>query len=248
MSLHRLVESFSIACLKCREPTELLALSEAAVRELGFDRLALVHGLWFRRSSPNLIRLDNFGEYADVFIERRFYEDDPALLACQRTNTAFPWTSISGLIDIEPRHEVIFEEARRHGLATGMTLPVGVAGEPPGCCSFATSKTELPPIWRCRAAAFIGAEAFREARRLHGLPLRKRRIPGLSPRKLDVVRLAAIGKSDREIAMILKLKRSTIETYMAQLRQAFDVYSRTQICLTAVRLGLIGFEDAMSGF
>ena len=89
MSFHRLVEAFSIACVKCREPTELLALSEAVVRELGFDRLALVHGLWFRRSSPNLIRLDNFGEYADIFIEPRFYENDPALLACQRTNTVF---------------------------------------------------------------------------------------------------------------------------------------------------------------
>src|SRR3546814_9476680 len=50
------------------------------------------------------IRLDNFGEYANIFIERRYYENDPALLACQRTNTVFPWTGISGLIDIEPRH------------------------------------------------------------------------------------------------------------------------------------------------
>ena len=248
MSLARLVENYSIACQKCRKVTELFALTEAAFRELGFDRLALVHGLWFRRPSQNLIRLDNFGEYADIFIERRFYENDPALLACQRTNTAFTWADICHLIDIEPRHEIIFEEARRHGLVSGITLPVGVAGEPPGCCSFATAKAQLPCIWRCRAAAFIGAEAFREARRLHGLPMGKRRIPGLSPRKLEVVRLAAIGKSDREISMILKLKQSTIETYMAQLRQAFDVYSRTQICLTAVRLGLIGLEDAMSGF
>src|SRR3546814_11837918 len=90
MSLHRLVESFSIACVKCREPTELLALSEAVVRELGFDRLALVHGLWLRRSSPNLIRLDNFREYANIFIERRHYEHDPALLDRQPTNSDFP--------------------------------------------------------------------------------------------------------------------------------------------------------------
>lgn len=246
MSLHRLVEQYSIACQMCRKAAELFTLTEAAIRELGFDRLALVHGLWFRRPSPALIRLDNFGEYADLFIERRLYEDDPALLACHRTNTAFRWTDIPGLIEIEPRHQAVFEEAHRHGLICGLTLPVGVTGEPPGCCSFATSKTELPSVWKCRAAAFIGAEAFREARRLHSLPMRKRRIPRLSPRKLEVVRLAAIGKSDREIAMILKLKSSTIETYMAQLRQAFDVYSRTQVCLTAAQLGLIGFEDAMS--
>src|SRR3546814_14742152 len=80
----------------------------------------------------SLIRLDNFGEYANIFIERRYYENDPALLACQRTNTVFPWTGISGLIDIEPRHQLIFKEAKRHGLVCGLTLPVGVVGEPPG--------------------------------------------------------------------------------------------------------------------
>src|SRR3546814_13214318 len=128
----RISDWSSDVCSSDLEPTELLALSEAVVRELGFDRLALVHGLWFRRSSPNLIRLDNFGEYANIFIERRYYENDPALLACQRTNTVFPWTGISGLIDIEPRHQLIFKEAKRHGLVCGLTLPVGVVGDPPG--------------------------------------------------------------------------------------------------------------------
>src|SRR3546814_1666874 len=94
----------------------------------------------------SLIRLDNFGEYANIFIERRYYENDPALLACQRTNPVFPWTGISGLIDIEPRHQLIFKEAKRHGLVCGLHLPVGVVGEPPGCCSFATSSLNLPPL------------------------------------------------------------------------------------------------------
>src|SRR3546814_11294327 len=107
---------------------------------------------------------------------------------------------------------------------------------PPGCCSFATSKPELPSAWRCRAAAFIGAEAFREARRLHGLPMRKRRIPGLSPRKLEVIRLAAIGNSDREIAMSLNLKRSTVETYMAHIPTAFEVTTRTHHQTTRQRI------------
>src|SRR3546814_19505831 len=119
-----------------------------------------------------------------------------------RTDTLFPYTTLF--------------RSKRHGLVCGLTLPVGVVGEPPGCCSFATSKPELPSAWRCRAAAFIGAEAFREARRLHGLPMRKRRIQGHSPRTLEVIRLAAIGKSDREHAMILNLKRPNMEHTMAQ--------------------------------
>ena len=73
-------------------------------------------------------------------------------------------------------------------------------------------------------------------------------VPVLSNRKLEILRFAAIGKTDPEIALILGLSRLTIETYMAQLRQAFDVYTRTQLCVTALRLGLIAFDDAISGF
>ncbi|MEZ0497314.1 hypothetical protein [Sphingomonas sp. IW22] len=51
------------------------------MRELGFDRLAMVHGVWFRRSNRRLIRIDNFGDFADLFINRHYYRNDPALLA-----------------------------------------------------------------------------------------------------------------------------------------------------------------------
>src|SRR3546814_14889834 len=115
----RISDWSSDVCSSDLEPTELLALSEAVVRELGFDRLALVHGLWFRRSSPNLIRLDHFGEYANIFIERRYYENDPALLACQSHKTVFPWTGISGLIAIDPSHQPFFQEPTRHDMVCG---------------------------------------------------------------------------------------------------------------------------------
>lgn len=192
--------------------------------------------------------MDNFGEFAEIFVSRQYYKDDPALLACQRTNTAFSWSEIPKLLPITRKQEAIFQEAHRHGLRMGLTLPVGVVGEPPGCCSFVTHRRSLPSHWHRRAATLIGAEAFREARRLHGFPARAKKLPNLSPRKREILQLAALGKTDIEVAMILGLKRSTVETYMAQLRQLFDVYSRTQLAILALRFGLIGFEDAMSGF
>lgn len=248
MPIHRIVEQFCMASARCTDVRDLFSNTEAAVRELGFDRLALVHGLWFRRPSHRLIRIDNFGDFADLFVDRHYYRDDPALFACQRINTAFAWSDMCRLIPFTPRREAIMVEADRHGLRTGLTLPVSVTGEPPGCCSFVTSRSILPSRWHCRAAALIGAEAFREARRLHGWPEQSSRLPQLSPRKLEILQLAATGKTDLEIAMILSLKRSTVETYMAQLRLAFDVYSRAQLCVCAVRFGLVAFDDAMAGF
>ncbi len=248
MSLHRIVEHFCDECGRCRTVGELYSLIDAAMRELGFDRWAMVHALWFRCPGKRLIRMDNFGEFADIFIEREYYRYDPALLACQRINTAFPWTHIRGLIPFGRKQEAILNEACRHDLRTGLTLPVGVIGEPSGCCSFVTSNSELPSRWHQRAAAIIGADAFREARRLHGFPAYAEKVPELSPRKREILELAAQGKTDPEIAIILGLKTSSVETYMAQMRQAFDVYGRTQLCNAALRFGLLAFEDAISGF
>jgi len=246
LSLHRLIEEFGKRSRACENVADLFALAEAAALEIHFPRLALVHGLWFRRPSHRLIRMDNFGEWADIFIERQYYLQDPALLACQRSNTAFPWSDIPLLLPPLTHHQqVILAEAGRHGLVNGFTLPVGVMGEPHGCCSFVCDSVDLPSEWHCRAAALIGAAAFREARRLHGFPARAKTLPQLSDRKLECLQLLAIGKTDHEIGLILGLKASTVRSYMALLRQDFDVYSRTQLAAEALRFGLISYDDAI---
>lgn len=245
MGLHRLIEEFADRARRCACAGELFGLIEAAAREIGFPRVALVHGLWFRQPDRRLIRLDNFGEWADIFIERKYYRDDPALLACQRTNTAFAWTQLSELIPLGRKQLAILGEAQRHGLYTGFTLPVGVMGEPHGCCSFSRNRSDLPSRWHRRAATLIAADAFREARRLHGFPARARRVPQLSRRKLECLRYLSCGKTDGEIATILGLRESTVRTYMAMLRRDFDVVSRAQLATEALRFGFIGYDDAI---
>lgn len=246
MSLHRLIEEFGKRSRACNNRDDLFAMAEAAAIELHFPKLALVHGLWFRRPSPRLIRMDNFGEWADIFVARRYYLQDPALLACQRINTAFPWSEIPQLLPpLSKQQRIILAEASRHGLRNGFTLPVGVMGEPHGCCSFACDCDVLPSRWHRRAAALIGADAFREARRLHGFPAHAKQLPMLSDRKLECLQWLAIGKTDEEIAIILGIGVSTVRTYMAMLRRHFDVYSRAQLAAEALRFGLISYDDAI---
>jgi DNA-binding CsgD family transcriptional regulator len=245
MSLHRLVENYSTLCGRCDTPDALFDLTLDAARELGFPRLALVHGLWFQRPDRQLIRIDNFGEWADLFVEREYYRDDPVLLACQRENKAFPWTDLARLVPFGPRQRLILAEASRHGLCNGFTLPVGVAGEPTGCCSFSCDMRQLPSPWRCRAAALIAAEAFHEARRLHGFPARARQLPHLSKRELECLRLIAIGKTDDVIATILSLSVKTIRSYAASLRRKFNVSSRQQLAVDALRFALISYDEAI---
>ncbi|WP_296615384.1 LuxR family transcriptional regulator [Sphingomonas sp.] len=248
MPLNRLIEQFSEQAARTDSPAELFALTEAAARELGFSRVALVHGLSFRCPRRGLIHLENFGEWSNVFMERRYYLDDPGLLAAQRITHGFDWSAIRQFLPLSPRQLAILGEAGRHGLRTGYTLPVGVLGEPHGCCSFATERAVLPSRLECLAASHIGAEAFREARRLHGFPGRAMKAPRLSRRKRDCLRYVAMGKTDAEIATILGLSASTVRSYMALLRRDFDVVSRAQLAAAALRLGVIDYDDAIPPF
>lgn len=192
-----------------------------------------------------MIFVHNFSDWGHIFVNRRYYRHDPALLMSQRTNRPFTW--------LEMRRRYPPTGCRNASCAKpaimaclGFTVPVSVPGEPSGCCSFATDACELPPPSYCRAAAWIADEAFEHARRLHGYPMPiDENAPHLPPRKLECLRWSVIGRTDEQIALIMGAKVTTIRSYMADLRASFGVCSRTELARVALRAGLIGIEHAI---
>lgn len=246
MPLDRLIEQHRMQARAARCSAAIFDITLDAIRELGFNRLAIVHALWFTRPGQRLLFLHNFGEWGHIFVARKYYRHDPALLASQRTNRPFTWHEMRRAMPPDPKQARILSEAVGHGLRIGLTVPVAVPGEPAGCCTFATDASEFPPAALCRAAAWIADEAFAEARRLHGYPAPiDEAIPHVSPRRLECLRWAAIGRTDAQIALIMGTKVSTIRSYMADLRELFGVCSRLELTRAAQRAGLIGIEDAI---
>jgi DNA-binding NarL/FixJ family response regulator len=62
---------------------------------------------------------------------------------------------------------------------------------------------------------------------------------GLSDRELDVLRLLAAGKTNREIARELILSVSTVKTHVEHVIAKLDVADRTQAAVKATRLGIV---------
>jgi DNA-binding NarL/FixJ family response regulator len=62
----------------------------------------------------------------------------------------------------------------------------------------------------------------------------------LSERELDVLRLLAAGKTNREIAAELILSISTVKTHVEHVIAKLDVADRTQAAVKATRLGIVG--------
>lgn len=244
MPLERLIEQHRKSVRAARRDCDILTDTVDAVRELGFDRVALVQMVWFVRREPAYFCLDNYGEWHDIFISRHYYRRDPVHLASLRTNRCFAWNELGSILGRSRVHRPILAEAARHGLCHGLTVPIGVPGEPPGSGSLATGASELPPRDHCRTAAWIVDEAFAEVRRIYGYPCAVRNDPSpLSPRRLECLRLAALGHGDAEIARRMGIALSTVLTHMKYLRQTYAVRTRTQLARIALRQGLIGIDE-----
>ena len=67
--------------------------------------------------------------------------------------------------------------------------------------------------------------------------------PPLTPRELDVLRLASTGISNKQIAEQLQMSPRTVQTHLRHIFEKFDVASRTEAVIQGLRVGLVSLED-----
>jgi NarL family two-component system response regulator LiaR len=65
----------------------------------------------------------------------------------------------------------------------------------------------------------------------------------LSEREIEILRLAAKGMSNQDIADRLFLSRRTIQAHLGNIFRKMDVGSRTEAVLQALRKGWLGLDD-----
>jgi LuxR family quorum-sensing system transcriptional regulator CciR len=246
MGVYEVAAEFERRVQLCEGDDELATLLADAASELGFHHVAVVHSVSFRRDDPKFISIDNYPEaWAEEFVGAKLYLDDPVLHASQRTAKGFCWSDVPSLLTMGPRHAQVLEQSQRYGMGHGFTVPANVPGEPAGSCSFSVKRGRTLPVAYLRASELIGIDAFHAARRLRGLP-HVGNLPHLSRRERQCVRLLAAGKTDWEIAVILGLSPETTRRYVKTARAAYNVVTRTQLVVHALRDGHINFDEAIT--
>lgn len=68
----------------------------------------------------------------------------------------------------------------------------------------------------------------------------------LTPRELEVLRLVAQGRDNREIAEVLVISETTVRTHVSNILNKLHLASRTQAALYALREGLASLDEAPS--
>jgi DNA-binding NarL/FixJ family response regulator len=61
----------------------------------------------------------------------------------------------------------------------------------------------------------------------------------LSTRELEVLQLIVHGKSNKEIAIVLKLSVNTVSVHRANIMQALDIHKTAELVVYAIRKGLV---------
>jgi two-component system, NarL family, response regulator NreC len=91
----------------------------------------------------------------------------------------------------------------------------------------------LPP------AGAPGPRLVRAVRVAAGESFRRREDDGLTVRERDIVRLVALGHTNREIAERLVLSVRTVETHRARIQRRLDLRSRAELVRWAIERGLL---------
>lgn len=215
---------------------------------MGFRYFALMHHDDSIEGQGRALRLHNYPEpFSRWFDENRLGRRDPVHRASHRTTRGFSWNKVPGMIRLGSLDHDIFRRARIEGIGDGFTVPAHVPGESRGTCSFAVGDDEaLPEDW-LPIAQLIGTCAFETARIIQlrdayctGQPLY------LTERQRDCVIWVARGKTDWEIARILKLSRETVRQHIKQARERYGIQKRAELAVRALFDGVISFNEVLA--
>lgn len=95
----------------------------------------------------------------------------------------------------------------------------------------------------CRAIKAAAAGQVQLSPQAAARLMREVRMPdtpeSLTERETDVLRLLAVGKSNKEIALGLHVSETTVKTHVSSILAKLGVPSRTQAALYAVKIGLV---------
>jgi len=92
-------------------------------------------------------------------------------------------------------------------------------------------------------SASVSQQIIKYAVRHIAKPLQVDAVEKITGRELEILRLAATGMSNKDIAQKLDLSERTVKGYLAEIFSKLNVGSRTEAVITALRSGVLTLDD-----
>jgi DNA-binding CsgD family transcriptional regulator len=232
--LHRAVENL----------TESMGFSafhygaHAPVRTDGKKSRFLFDGI----DQPSLHMLTNYPDsWAERYRSERYLEVDPLVQHCMRSTLPILWHERRQ--PDSKKVALMFDEARQHGLATGVAFSIHGRSREHSIFSLAIANTRQQDKrdLECQiGSAYLLLVHLHEAVRRLAFP----RDPAscdvrLTVRERESLLWVSGGKTSWEIARILGISENTVIFHINNAKRKLDANSRTQAAAKALAAGLI---------
>ncbi|MFC2008693.1 LuxR C-terminal-related transcriptional regulator [Chloroflexota bacterium] len=167
----------------------------------------------------------------DVALVAESLPDTSGLDLCRELVTSFPKVSVVLLGECDHLSDPI--AAVRAG-ATGFLLK----------CSHAADICDAIKLI-CRGQAVVDLRLMSHAidHLVRPAPTQSAQAEGLHTRQMEILKLAARGKTNKEIANELGISQRTVQSHFFNLFNRLKVGSRTEAVFHAVKTGLISMSD-----
>lgn len=189
------------------------------------------------RIEDNLFMNTRPEEYIEHYVEKNYVVRDPVVTELRHTLSTYSWSDVRERRDLSKAEENIIDEARDFDTFDGLIVPIltqsgslsifGPCGHSPDLSEEARSAVEI-----------IGMYSHQALRRA----LRRNNDEGsgrkpLTAREKEVMHWVATGKTDDEIADILKISPATVTSHVENAKRKLNAVKRTFAVVQAIRFG-----------
>lgn len=223
-------------------PDEAFARFCAIMQRHGYDRIA--YSLITDHPSLGLNRQHGLAtsypqDWMNVYTEKNYMEVDPVTRRCLQSRKPFFWNDVVAEPTIAAPSLNLMREAQDAGVTDGIGMSLtGKTGELVGIGLARTHMDGKPgkSDYAFLAGAYLLSVYFHETYRDMLSP--PQRIQ-LSQREVEVLCWAAEGKTDEEIALLLRISSNTVRFHWKNIFSKLEANGRIYAITKAIRMQLI---------
>lgn len=170
-------------------------------------------------------------EFQQRWVDNRYIFHDPISRFAMRSRSAFEWREA---YDHANRFgQKILNEARDFSLKEGLAVPVMFKNYPTGIISLGHEKLDLSPD-DIAGIELVCIHSYTQLLKVSSIEC-DIRSENLTPREIDVLYYAAVGKTNWEISSIYGISEYSVKDHMKNISRKLEASNRTH----AVTLGIL---------
>lgn len=206
-------------------------------KNIGFNYFGFSTTYPSRDHQPKTVKFNNYPtSWNREYDRNKMRNIDPVVAHCNHSMLPILWTE-----DMFSDSPILWDALKMHGLQHGWSQ--ALHDEEKGLCSILSLARSHCPITALELYENLGFSVFM-ARHLHllveqSLPKHcvKQAPPRLSAREIDVLNLAAAGKTAEESARILHLSARTIHFHIQSAIEKLGVKNKISAIIAAMKAG-----------